>query len=68
MNHWFWRNRESLVVSEDHPGWPYAKGGIVAINHRKRIFHGTESPDEDRFWLKLETEHGDFDLRNDSLE
>tara|TARA_B100000003_G_C10928476_1_gene370141 strand:+ start:626 stop:1753 length:1128 start_codon:yes stop_codon:yes gene_type:complete len=50
-----------LVLAEDHPGWPHAKGGIVASNTKNEYSMGL-SPDEDRFWVRLETEHGDFDL------
>ena len=41
-----------LVVSEDHPKWPYSKGGIVA-SHTENEFSMGLNPSEDEFWLIL---------------
>jgi hypothetical protein len=50
-----------IVLAEDHPKWPHSKGGIVA-SHTEREYSMGLSPDEGKFWLRLDTEHGDFDL------
>jgi hypothetical protein len=50
-----------IVLAEDHPQWPHEKGGVVA-SHTSKEFSMGLTPDESKFWLRLETEHGDFDL------
>ena len=30
-----------IVIAEDHPDWPYEKGGNCCITYRKGIFNGT---------------------------
>ena len=50
-----------VVVSENHPDWPYSKGGIVASITEREYSMGLNSK-EDKFWLRLDTEFGDFDL------
>ena len=50
-----------IVLAEDHPQWPHEKGGVVA-SHTSKEFSMGLNPDESKFWLRLETEHGDFDL------
>ena len=50
-----------VVVSENHPDWPYSKGGIVASITEREYSMGLNSR-EDKFWLRLDTEYGDFDL------
>ena len=50
-----------VVVSENHPDWPYSKGGIVASITEREYSMGLNSK-EDKFWLRLDTEYGDFDL------
>ena len=50
-----------IVLAEDHPNWPYEKGGIVASDTKEEFSMGLH-PDENKFWLRLETKHGDFDL------
>jgi len=50
-----------IVISEDHPDWPAKKGGIVASTTQSEYSMGL-APDEASFWLRLETENGDFDF------
>lgn len=50
-----------IVISEDHPDWPANKGGIVASTTQAEYSMGL-TPDETSFWLRLETEKGDFDF------
>ena len=50
-----------IVIAEDHSSWPYEKGGVVASNTEREFSMGL-NPEENKFWLKLETEYGDFDL------
>ena len=50
-----------IVIAEGHSSWPYEKGGVVASNTEKEFSMGL-NPEENKFWLKLETEYGDFDL------
>jgi len=50
-----------IVIAEDHPSWNGEKGGIVATTTEKEFSMGL-NPQEDKFWLKLQTEHGEFDF------
>jgi len=51
-----------IVISENHTEWPYEKGGIVASNTDKEFSMGL-TPEENQFWLRLDTDHGVFDLQ-----
>ncbi|MEL0101035.1 MAG: hypothetical protein VW862_04985, partial [Euryarchaeota archaeon] len=50
-----------IVLAENHPKWPHRKGGIVATDTEREFSMGL-TPNEDRFWVRLESEIGDFDL------
>ena len=51
-----------IVLAENHSKWPFDKGGIVASNTDREYSMGLNDK-ENQFWVKLDTEHGDFDLK-----
>jgi hypothetical protein len=51
-----------IVLPETHPDWPAKSGGMVASTTEREYSMGL-APDNSHFWLRLETEHADFDLK-----
>ena len=50
-----------IVVGDSNPQWPGESGGAVVAINEKELSMGLK-PDLSEFWLRLETEHGSFDL------
>ncbi len=51
-----------IVLAENHPEWPFKKGGIIASHTEQEYSMGLNAK-EDEFWVKLETDYGEFDLK-----
>ena len=50
-----------IVLAENHPEWPFKKGGIIASHTAQEYSMGLNA-EEDEFWVKLDTDYGKFDL------